>query len=356
MTPDADPARLRLLLGLALGGALLPIGFLLGGPLATAAGAGLQVAPLILIGVLAHQGRRRPGARVAAWILAAIALAVAVVGLLAVAWRAYGAEAQPVSLALGLAVTLAGATALPFAGGLVRALGLAPDDPVHRVALFLCVGLTLACLSPLLATGGRAVLLDFMRVEGMAGADTALDHLLPLLWIIPGTFALAGYGTVRGGRATWARLGLQWPTGRALALGLGVALALVPLALVAGALLEQGLSAAGVPVTRDADMERLFGLSSLTLASGLALAVAAGVGEELAIRGLLQPRLGLIGANVLFAALHAPQYTTDGVLVVFGIGLAFGALRQRTNTTVSAIAHAFYDFVLIVLALLGVDI
>ncbi|MEZ4467391.1 MAG: hypothetical protein R3F43_23840 [bacterium] len=44
------------------------------------------------------------------------------------------------------------------------------------------------------------------------------------------------------------------------------------------------------------------------------------------------------------------------MLVVFALGLAFGVLRQRTSTTVSIVCHVAYDFTLIALALLGVDV
>ena len=69
------------------------------------------------------------------------------------------------------------------------------------------------------------------------------------------------------------------------------------------------------------------------------------------MRGVLQPRFGLVLANLFFASTHALQYTVDGVLSVFLMGLGFGLLRERTSTLASMAAHAVYDFTLIVLAI-----
>ena len=40
------------------------------------------------------------------------------------------------------------------------------------------------------------------------------------------------------------------------------------------------------------------------------------------MRGVLQPRLGILLSNLLFTAMHAYQYNWDGLLSVFASGLA----------------------------------
>jgi hypothetical protein len=77
------------------------------------------------------------------------------------------------------------------------------------------------------------------------------------------------------------------------------------------------------------------------------LGVTAGVGEEITMRGALQPRLGLVLTSALFASLHV-QYSWYGMLVVMLIGLVLGLLRQRTSTTVCIGVHALYDMIAIV--------
>ena len=81
---------------------------------------------------------------------------------------------------------------------------------------------------------------------------------------------------------------------------------------------------------------------NLGLASALLLGVSAGVGEELTLRGALQPRLGLVLTSALFAALHV-QYSWFGMVVILLFGLLLGALRSRTSTTVAILVHAIYD-------------
>ena len=71
------------------------------------------------------------------------------------------------------------------------------------------------------------------------------------------------------------------------------------------------------------------------------------------MRGILQPRLGLVLSNLLFTALHASQYGPDALLGVFLIGLVLGRLRQATNTTTTAIVHGLYDFSLIIATVLS---
>jgi len=78
-------------------------------------------------------------------------------------------------------------------------------------------------------------------------------------------------------------------------------------------------------------------------------AVVAGFGEELVFRGVLQPRLGILLPALMFTAVHALQYNFDALLQVFFLGIVFGVIRRRTNTTTSAIIHGGYDFVLLLM-------
>jgi membrane protease YdiL (CAAX protease family) len=337
--------------GLLIVAGLWIAAFAVGGPLRDLALAGVEVAPFVLLGWLAHLGRQYLWARVLSWVGAALLVlvaAVALAGLAGLAWE-HQPHLAPALLALAGALGCAGALATPLARPLLRALGMDPTDHVHRLALFVCVGLALICLAPLLATG-RALLLDFITTRPDLDFQlTAFDHLLPLVWIGPGAFLLVGFGVHRTLGESARRLGLTWPGRGGLLWGIGAGLALVPAALVVGYVLEITMQSLGMSTAPEAELDRLFGLSSMTLVTALGLSISAGVGEELVVRGVLQPRLGLLLANLLFAALHAPQYTLDGVIVVCLLGVAFGMLRRRTSTLVSMLAHAIYDFALIVL-------
>jgi hypothetical protein len=84
--------------------------------------------------------------------------------------------------------------------------------------------------------------------------------------------------------------------------------------------------------------------SGLTPAQMLMLGLSAGIGEEITLRGALQPRLGLLLTSLLFAALHI-QYSWFGMGVIFSFGLLLGFLRNRTSTTVVMAIHTLYDVV-----------
>lgn len=349
-------ARSVMWVGLAVAGGLLVAGLALGGPLGTLATAGLEAAPFLLLGWLAHLGRTRPTARVLSWVggsLVVGGVALAVAGASAVAWEHHPDRLLPVLACVVVGVTVAGLSTSRLGTPFAARLGLDPRDPVHRLALFLCLGLTLLCLAPLVGSGGQALVLQLLTRDDFDLEMSALDYLLPLAWIGPGAFVLVGFGLHRDLGATLDRLGLRWPGWGGVGRGAGVGLALVPMALAVGYGLENLFEFAEIPVAPEEEVEAMFGLGSMTLLTGLALAVSAGVGEELAVRGVLQPRLGLVLANLLFASLHALQYTADGVVVVFLLGVAFGLLRRRTNTLVSMVGHAVYDFALIGLIIAG---
>jgi hypothetical protein len=74
------------------------------------------------------------------------------------------------------------------------------------------------------------------------------------------------------------------------------------------------------------------------------LGLTAGIGEEITLRGALQPRLGIRLTSLLFAALHV-QYSWYGMLVIFVLGMVLGTIRQRTNTSVAMTVHAIYDVI-----------
>jgi membrane protease YdiL (CAAX protease family) len=111
----------------------------------------------------------------------------------------------------------------------------------------------------------------------------------------------------------------------------------------------------GLPVT-DEDAVNLLFAGSLTLPGIIVASIAAGFGEEVGIRGLLQPRFGILLPALLFASLHAFQYSWDGLISVFLAGLVFAYIRRYSNTTTSAITHTVYDLVLFSMLMVGMSI
>jgi len=152
--------------------------------------------------------------------------------------------------------------------------------------------------------------------------------------------AAVGLWVARGARATRERLGLGGMGGREwaiAALGLGVVTAL-------NGGLEQ-VERTWFPELWKADQamsERIVG--DITLSTSLVLGLSAGVGEEVLVRGALQPRTGLLLASLLFGMAHV-QYTWFGMLVIVLLGVTLGLVRRHANTTTAIVVHAAYDVV-----------
>jgi len=65
-------------------------------------------------------------------------------------------------------------------------------------------------------------------------------------------------------------------------------------------------------------------------------------GEEVTIRGALQPRLGIVLTSVLFACGHV-QYSWWGMLTIALLGMLLGGVRRLTNTSTAIVVHSLYD-------------
>jgi membrane protease YdiL (CAAX protease family) len=87
-----------------------------------------------------------------------------------------------------------------------------------------------------------------------------------------------------------------------------------------------------------------------TLELAFLVAVVAAVSEEIAFRGALQPVFGFWPTAIFFALTHAQYAFTPAVLIILGVAVGFGWLRQRYNTTVAILAHFTYDFIPLAIA------
>lgn len=79
----------------------------------------------------------------------------------------------------------------------------------------------------------------------------------------------------------------------------------------------------------------------------LAAAALAGLAEELLFRGLLQPRIGLVAASLVFGLAHGPSRALLPLgLWASAVGLFFGLLYRATgNLAPPILVHALYDAV-----------
>lgn len=79
----------------------------------------------------------------------------------------------------------------------------------------------------------------------------------------------------------------------------------------------------------------------------LSTALCAGVGEEVLMRGAIQPALGIFPAAIMHGILHAQfQHAPILILQVAGWSILMGILRRYTNTTTTLICHVTFNFLM----------
>jgi len=216
--------------------------------------------------------------------------------------------------------------------------GFNPDSTVHTVAMILCVYFL------------GVQMIGFALGGGMAGIAEAYEGGLTVWELVANAVpfvVLAGLGVGLGVRRDWRqalqRLGLVWPTGRAVLVSLAVVFGLfMYVALVTGlwmALVSEE--------TYQEQTEASEALSESVSTMGLAfvLAATAAVGEEIAYRGALQPVFGLWPTAIVFALTHAQYALTPAWLIILGVAIVFGWLRQQYGTVAAILAHFVYNFV-----------
>lgn len=262
-------------------------------------------------------------------------------------------------LLLTLATMLSAAMLLrPIRVLMSRIMPIDPDNFVHKIGLCILTLILFTSFVPLIVLGGRPPILELLKgntLQGMSDAISVrpIDLIYQFIWTIPATFIVAGWPIARTFRAMLVRLGMVRPSIRQALFATSAGLAL---AVISAFALDPAIhwiwTSMGWPTT---DVQ-VFGklLTQLVTPIGAVLiGVTAGVGEEMAVRGLMQPRIGLIASNLVFTAFHAFQYGVDGLLSVFIIGLILGIIRARSNTATSAIVHGMYDFTLIMTSVIS---
>ena len=382
--PMRSPLWMALLAGIIVYFLLLAAGAVLGfaDEVRLFAASGLEYLPFVPLCVLAYAGRSNATARAMAvlywfflvcgtalvvWILTARTLIdpdalqslMSGRGLLTSGMRSTVASVilVPVSLfGVGLGVLVGVLAYLPA----VRrwAAVVVPIDPeslVDATALATVLGLTTIAFVPLAVLGEPPLLLltplvgEMKQKQGaQVNSEELRETIYGFLWLVPCTIVCVGYPIRRTFREALQRLGLVRPRVWQLAL----ALLLVPV--MVGSmngidhLIERIWEYFNWSRTDESAFNELMEFAR-NPAGAVVIGVTAGLGEELAVRGMLQPRLGILLSNLFFTGLHALQYNWDGLASVFLIGLTLGVVRKYTNTTTSAVVHGGYDFVLVML-------
>jgi hypothetical protein len=330
---------------------------------------GAQLAPLAILAALAYRGARNSATAFLSYVWLALVGAVLLLNALGNVFLVYlddpysGSAATMFKAGLGPAlgwtvVLLSGVVILSLAAFarpvrvlVSRVIPINPDSFVHKIALCVIVLLIASSFVPLLVLEGRPPLLELVKNNNLGALDGAaelairpVDLVYQFIWVVPATLVAAGWLTIRNLGAVLARLGMVRPSMKQIAAATGLG---VLFWAFSAFLLEPGINSLWRGLGWATTDVGAFGqlLSTLMTPLGAVLiGVTAGIGEEMAVRGLLQPRVGLIVSNLLFTSLHAFQYGFDALLSVFVVGLVLGLVRARSNTSTSAIMHAVYNF------------
>ncbi|MGH2533893.1 MAG: lysostaphin resistance A-like protein [Thermomicrobiales bacterium] len=239
----------------------------------------------------------------------------------------------PLLLVIGLGLSL------PLASQVRRLVAaVTPMDPASPVDM--------AGLCFILSGIGLLSVL-FLRApepeEGITAVGLA-DLVVQVLFFFGLAYVTVGIGFHRNIREATVRLGIGWPTLRTIGIAVGFTFLAFLINGVAGILTEvfqPDVADQIEQVTEDltADVQNPLGAAVLGL--------SAGIGEEILLRGAVQPRFGILLTSALFALLHV-QYGLAFVLVgLFFTGVMLGLERKYFGTTAAIITHALFNTIVV---------
>lgn len=222
---------------------------------------------------------------------------------------------------------------------------LDPENTVHAIAVQLAVW----------AIGGNLASILLTRTVSAETLTANMETLsLTTLWEQGVIFVFlavlgVGLGLRRGWRDSFERLGLG---------GLSaIQIVILPVLVIGLVLVQAGISLLW-QLTDPTSLERinelsgmLFGESTMSLAGAFTIGLSAGIGEELLMRGAVQPRFGIVFTTLLFTVLHTQYEFSFATLIVLVLSIVLGLVRRYFNTTACILIHAGYNTTLVLAAL-----
>lgn len=353
-----------------------------GGEVSAFAYASLEVSPFVLAALVAYlaESGKLPKLLAALYIIsltAGIALISAFVGIMGImpaeVITGSGIDKIPDSLNTDAVIKSAEIILLSFLGFIIsclcylrplrrylsRYIPIDPESFLHASGLAVVLSVTLILIIPVTVTGEPPFLSEIILNSALSDPElfsgTVGPDIYGLIWMTVGSFVAAGLFLKRDIRGVLKRTGLERPTAKELLMALTVGVVFVLLFTGLDDVITAIWNFLGWNVT-DTDKFEFLLSPYLTVPGIIAASLSAGFGEEIAVRGVLQPRYGIILSAMFFAALHAFQYNWDGIIAVFIAGILFGLLRMRYNTTFCAVSHSTYDLILFILLMLGVSL
>lgn len=230
-------------------------------------------------------------------------------------------------------------SALPRVSDRLSRLLFRHDPPSHGLRLAARLVLIGLLIGPPGWYAMRDQFAELLKDPGLLGAESLGAGLIGYIVL---ALAAVGFRIRRGLAQTLERLGIRKLSARdwlITLVGVGVLFGLN------GAL--DAVQHRWLPGLWERDNAVIKALvANLSVGQMLLIGLSAGVGEEITVRGALQPKLGILLSSLLFAALHV-QYSWYGMAVIFLLGILLGLLRKRTSTSVAILVHTLYDIVAI---------
>ncbi len=225
--------------------------------------------------------------------------------------------------------------------------GFNPASYVHMLAVVLVLYLLGSQLIDFIISGGLEGLAQTYTEQGL-NVWSLLSNSVPFIVL---SFLGVGLGLRRDLRQSLERLGLGRINQEGVAVSIGVTFALFAGLFIVGVLWMQL-----VPEdVYEEQTQATEALSKSVTSIGLAvvLAASAAIGEEIAFRGALQPVIGFWPTAIVFAMTHTQYALTPAWLIILGVAVAFGWIRQRYNTSVAILTHFWYNLFQLLLLFVG---
>lgn len=220
------------------------------------------------------------------------------------------------------------------------------NSAVHLSAVLLTLFVVALNIFQFVLTGGLDGVAETVEASGVSIYASLFETVL---WLVA-AFLGVGFAIRRTAQATFERLGLRIPTTRDMTVGIGIGIVLFVSSMIFTAVWQ----AITDPETFAQQIRAAEGFSRQlqTLPVILLVAGGAAIGEEIFIRGALQPVLGIGLTSAFFALLHSQYLLTPTFVFIFLVSVVFGLVRRNLNTSAAVIAHFVYNvapFLLVIL-------
>jgi len=236
----------------------------------------------------------------------------------------------------GLGALASLATLLPPVANRLVLLLFRGKGPSHTLRLTASIALAILCVGPPAWLALRERLAELLQDPGELVSASKLSG--GLVGYVVLAFASVGLLVRRDWRGSLERLGLTAlrPAGSLTVIAGVVALWLFNLG-------SEGFEKSAFPALWASDQGFTAALAEV-MGPGLMLllSLSAGIGEEITLRGALQPKLGIALTSLLFATLHV-QYSWYGMLSILVFGLILGVIRKHGSTTAAILVHTVYN-------------